>query len=497
MPGPSSIPAKRPAAPDAAEAAWVADEDRFVLQQARKKAAIRVKSGRAAPIDWLVVTLALTDPDRDALDDDLEGEEFEAADPEGVFEGLSEKDLSELEKAIEGYVVLEKGRREAEYWDMMRTICRDRRKHSQSVQTSARGVTSVKADLDKLLGPKDLEGLEKLERQIKTKLSSNEPIDTDYWEHLLSSLLVYKARAKLRKVSQSIKALRVGGLRGKQVAEADALKVRLQARAQSAVMANGDDQISGQDQDSTDRHDLDPEPLLRLRPEDKQLAILTPAEFAKQLETDRETIKRHGLLPNHKRSSTSTALEPAIKRQRTDDPATSAATQPTTFDRELARGLADNEEILTSEVEVVTKSLPRWLPTSRPRKPQSFNRLLLGYDWNKYNQTHYTTDAPPPKVVQGYRFNIFYPDLPPGAPTPTYKIEREDGRRRGEVRAEAGEEDMCTIRFVGGEPYLDVAWRIVDREWDFSAKRERGFRSSFDKGVLQVWFLFKRVYYRK
>ncbi|KAK6435853.1 hypothetical protein LTR95_007963 [Oleoguttula sp. CCFEE 5521] len=496
MPGPSSIPAKRPAAPDAAEAAWVADEDRFVLQQARKKAAIRVKSGRAAPIDWLVVTLALTDPDRDALDDDLVGEEFETADPEGVFEGLSGKDLDELEKGIEGYVVLERGRREAEYWDMMRTICRDRQKHSQSAQISARGVTSVKADLDKLLGPKDLEGLEKLERQIKTKLSSNEPIDTDYWEHLLSSLLVYKARAKLRKVSQSIKASRVDGFRKQQVAEADALKVRLQARSRSAVVANGDDQDPGKNQDSADRSDLDPEPLLRLHAEDKQLTTLTSAEFAKQLETDRETINRHGLLPNHKRSSTSTALEPASKRQRTDDANVSSA-QPTTFDRELARGLADNEEILTSEVDVTTKSLPRWLSTSRPRKPQSFNRLLLGYDWNKYNQTHYTTDAPPPKVVQGYRFNIFYPDLPPGAPTPTYKIEREDGRRRGEVRAEAGEEDMCTIRFVGGEPYLDVAWRIVDREWDFSAKRERGFRSSFDKGVLQVWFLFKRVYYRK
>ncbi|KAK6438446.1 hypothetical protein LTR95_005362 [Oleoguttula sp. CCFEE 5521] len=496
MPRSSSIPTKRPAAPDDAEAAWVADEDHFVLQQARKKAGIRVKSGRAAPIDWLVVTLALTDPDRDALDDDLEGEEFEAADPEGVFEGLSEKDLGDLEKGIDGYVVLEKGRREAKYWNMMRTICRDRRKHTQSVQSSARGVSSVAADLDKLLGPKDLEGLEKLERQIKTKLSSNEPIDTDYWEHLLSSLLVYKARVKLRKVSQSIKASRVGNLRQQQIAEADALKVRLLARAQSAVGALPPDGVPSDGRTEDERHALDPEPLLRLRPEDKQLATLTAGDFTKQLETDRQTIKRHGHLPHHKRASISTALQPTSKRQRTDDPSASTS-QPTTFDRELARGLADNEEILTSEIEVVTKSLPCWLPASRPRKPQSFNRLLLGYDWNKYNQTHYTTDAPPPKVVQGYRFNIFYPDLPPGAPTPTYKIEREDGRRRGEVRAEAGEEDMCTIRFVGGEPYLDVAWRIVDREWDFSAKRERGFRSSFDKGVLQVWFLFKRVYYRK
>jgi hypothetical protein len=34
-----------------------------------------------------------------------------------------------------------------------------------------------------------------------------------------------------------------------------------------------------------------------------------------------------------------------------------------------------------------------------------------GYEWNKYNQTHYDYDNPPPKVVQGYKFNILYHDL--------------------------------------------------------------------------------------
>lgn len=32
---------------------WVAQEDIFVLKQAKKKAEIRVKEGRAKPIDWL------------------------------------------------------------------------------------------------------------------------------------------------------------------------------------------------------------------------------------------------------------------------------------------------------------------------------------------------------------------------------------------------------------------------------------------------------------
>jgi hypothetical protein len=107
--------------------------------------------------------------------------------------------------------------------------------------------------------------------------------------------------------------------------------------------------------------------------------------------------------------------------------------------------------------------------------------MLKGYEWNKYNQTHYDHDNPPPKVVQGYKFNIFYPDLVDKTKAPTYRIEREHGRRRGQTFAPAGEDDTCLIRFTAGPPYEDIAFRIVDREWDYSAKRERGFRSSFDK----------------
>ena len=36
---------------------------------------------------------------------------------------------------------------------------------------------------------------------------------------------------------------------------------------------------------------------------------------------------------------------------------------------------------------------------------------MPGYDWNKYNQTHYDYDNPPPKTVHGYKFNILYHDL--------------------------------------------------------------------------------------
>lgn len=47
-----------------------------------------------------------------------------------------------------------------------------------------------------------------------------------------------------------------------------------------------------------------------------------------------------------------------------------------------------------------------WHDKYRPRKPRYFNRVKTGYDWNKYNQTHYDHDNPPPKTVQVHRVFI-------------------------------------------------------------------------------------------
>jgi hypothetical protein len=123
-----TIPAKRSASSrqdrpnkrtaNAQEDAWLADEDRFVLQQQKKKAALRVKGGRARPIDWLAVTLRFVDPTRDLLDEEVEDHDLEIVDPEGVLEGLGEKELSDLEKEVDDYLTLEANRSNQEYWNV-------------------------------------------------------------------------------------------------------------------------------------------------------------------------------------------------------------------------------------------------------------------------------------------------------------------------------------------------------------------------------------------
>ena len=114
-----SNPRKRPApSSDAQEDAWVAEEDQFVLRQAKRKAALRVKAKRPKPIDWLAVTLSVIDPTRDSRDEDEDGADLEMADPEGILESLNEEQLEELQKDIETYLTLEHHPTNKEYWQV-------------------------------------------------------------------------------------------------------------------------------------------------------------------------------------------------------------------------------------------------------------------------------------------------------------------------------------------------------------------------------------------
>ena len=94
-----------------------------------------------------------------------------------------------------------------------------------------------------------------------------------------------------------------------------------------------------------------------------------------------------------------------------------------------------------------------------------------------------STDNPPPKVVQGYKvsqlrgidcaavclfaddrgweqFNVFYPDLIDKRKAPTFKIVKEPGN-----------DETVLLHFSAGPPYEDIAFRIVNRDWEYSHKR--------------------------
>ncbi|KAL9000982.1 MAG: hypothetical protein Q9169_000466 [Polycauliona sp. 2 TL-2023] len=480
---------------------WVSKEDEFVLKQSKKKAHIRIKERRAKSIDWLAVTLDVIDSTKDLLEDNGEDADVEVVNPAGVFEGLDLSQLQDLAKEIQSYLTLETNPQNRKYWDSLRVICQDHQERLAPAMSHRRAGISVSADIDRLLAPKSAQELAVLKSQVTKKLQSNEPIDVEYWEQLLRNIAVYSAKAALDDVYISVVKSRLDDYRQGQRAEAAVSQQKLQTLLSRGSPANP---IAR----TTDLPaNLDPEPLLKLTPEDKTLETMDEKQFLANLTTDRQRVQKMGYIPPRSLQSDKTHRSPMPRPLVSASAASSRVapainddfSQATTalYEREVARGVQENEEIFAGEEDVRSVSKPQWAGKYRPRKPRYFNRVQMGYEWNKYNQTHYDHDNPPPKVVQGYKFNIFYPDLIDRTKAPTYRIERENGRRRGQSFAPAGEEDTCLIRFISGPPYEDLAFRIVDKEWDYSAKRERGFRSSFDKGILQLHFQFKKVYYRK
>ncbi|PFH62945.1 hypothetical protein XA68_10998 [Ophiocordyceps unilateralis] len=410
---------------------FVTDEDRFVLKQSKKKADIRVREGRAKPIDRLAFNLRYIDPERDVFDDDDDDVEIELQTPEFIVENLNIDQLDELQSDMESLLVLERDPTNVQYWEALQALCKDYRSKLGPRGREDRVLSSVAEDIDKILKPKTHDQLEALETQIQAKLRSNDDIDTDYWEQLLRNLLVWKSKATLTRIFQTAAGARERLLKEKR----------------------------GTGEQS--------------QPQQQSSAAVASAHSTEKM----------------------TSLQPGGAQPSGNEDASQAT--KALYDREAARGMTENEEIFTAEEAVPAQVKPRRTDRRGARKPRYFNRVQMGYEWNKYNQTHYDHDNPPPKVVQGYKFNIFYPELQDKTKAPTFKIIREHGRRRGQSHAAAGEADTCLIHFIAGPPYEDIAFRIVDREWDFSAKRERGFRSTFDRGILQLHFQFKKIFYRK
>jgi hypothetical protein len=51
------------------------------------------------------------------------------------------------------------------------------------------------------------------------------------------------------------------------------------------------------------------------------------------------------------------------------------------------------------------------------------------------------------------------------------------------------------IRFSAGAPYEDLAFQIINKEWDYSDRM--GFKSVFSRGILHLYFNFKKPRYRR
>ncbi|WFD39595.1 uncharacterized protein MJAP1_002575 [Malassezia japonica] len=441
---------------------WAAKEDQFHLEQAKLRASIRVRENRAQPIDVLVMHWMWARPSDGASSDEDDGAEAELAEPTALFSSLLPTELAELHQDIQSFVQLERDRDAIEFWRHMLIVCDDRLRTQRGEASGAHVDASIVAETDAMLAAKSADELYDLQCQVRAKLRSGEPLDVEYWESLLRRIVVWRSVARLREVHARVLDHRIAHLQRRQ---------RKEGRRQQTEMALELEEHTPAEAQLHETWDADMEPAPRdpgqLSYAERRLPVLTVAEQRRALVEARRRILRAAFVPRRRPRDEADAQETVADQM---------------FRIESERALGVEEETFNEDVSLGAP-VYQWQDKYRARKPRYFNRVHTGYEWNKYNQTHYDAENPPPKVVQGYKFNIFYPDLIDSTKAPSYKILREKGS------------DTALLRFSAGPPYEDIAFRIVDREWEFSHRK--GFRCTFERGILQLYFNFKRLKYRK
>nr|XP_036216135.1 cactin isoform X3 [Bactrocera oleae] len=361
---------------------WELQEDQFHLEQARLRSVIRIQDGRAKPIDLLAQYLS----------------------------GFKPEDTNEIQMH-EPYVLLnelDKGKN-TDFWNDMTVIVEDelfrlRKITNSSLESGSCGRREgihdcVAKDVAEIFRKKNAKQLNDLRFKIENKIKSrSDGVDISYWESLLSQLKAHMARARLRDKHQVNLRQKLNLLKNKSEKNDNSV-TSLTSNINESVTSSIETSSNVEKEPKTDPNTLQkffdlyedglysPKYISSLE-DDNNLPIATEEESYLGIELLRaETL-------NNKSQKENFTVE-AMRKDMGKDEAEFSVEVP---------------------LEVVQVASDKY----RPRKPRYFNRVHTGFEWNKYNQTHYDMDNPPPKIVQGYKFNIFYPDLIDKNITPQY-----------------------------------------------------------------------------
>ncbi|XP_063075524.1 splicing factor Cactin [Engraulis encrasicolus] len=527
---------------------WAEQEDNFHLHQAKLRSKIRIRDGRAKPIDLLAKYIS-------AEDDDLAVEMHE---PYTFLNGLTVTDMDDLLEDIKIYMELEQGKN-VDYWRDMTTITEDEISKLHKLEASGKapgsvtvstwdrreGInTSVSTDVQAVFRGKTYSQLQALLLNIESKISAGgSNLDIGYWESLLQQVRVYMARARLRERHQEVLRQKLYKLKQEQGVESEPLFPIIKEEDDEGEMQEDQPTSSAEAGPSRSSQQPETEPTATSQPDapedddedkgaqgskgdqsekepdakpstssssaagGKEKAEGEAAEEAEEGGATESVLTEDDLIQQSQAEYDSGRYSPTLLQsselpldahvieldedlhrlhiarrqlQVTGDLSESAEDA---FVRRAKEGMGADEAQFSVELPLTGK-MYLWADKYRPRKPRFFNRVHTGFEWNKYNQTHYDFDNPPPKIVQGYKFNIFYPDLIDKRSTPQYFLEPSPDNK-----------DFGILRFHAGPPYEDIAFKIVNREWEYSHRH--GFRCQFANGIFQLWFHFKRYRYRR
>ncbi|GMP84758.1 hypothetical protein CsSME_00038163 [Camellia sinensis var. sinensis] len=462
---------------------WEKKEEEFHFDQSKVRSEIRLREGRTKPIDILSKQL-------NPLDDF----DIEINEPYMVLKGLTVREMEELREDIKMHLDLDRATpTHIEYWEALLVVCdwelAEARKKDALDRARVRGEqppaellaeerglhSSIETDVKNLLQGKSYGELEALQSQIESQMRSGTAKVVEYWEAVLKRLHIYKAKACLKEIHTKMLRKHLEHLEQPLEGEENLEPERSLSPIEEET-----------DHDEKDAEAFSPEPM----PDEETHEVEEEAgSYSPQLLHDNEN--EEAIDPEEDRAILELKRKAVLEeQQRRIQEAMASRPAPPEDNLEIkamkAMGAMEEGDAVfgTGDEINLDSQVYWWHDKYRPRKPKYFNRVHTGYEWNKYNQTHYDHDNPPPKIVQGYKFNIFYPDLVDKIKAPTYTIEKD---------GDSGE--TCIIRFHAGPPYEDIAFRIVNKEWEYSHKK--GFKCTFERGILHVYFNFKRYRYRR
>lgn len=81
-------------------------------------------------------------------------------------------------------------------------------------------------------------------------------------------------------------------------------------------------------------------------------------------------------------------VQPVVEEQPPEAPISTDLSEAL-YRAEAEKELEEEEELFNMEENIAQPASYTWEDKWRPRKPRYFNRVHTGYEWNKYNQTHY------------------------------------------------------------------------------------------------------------
>lgn len=410
--------------------------------------------------------------------------------------------------------MLEQGKN-VDFWRDMTTITEDEISKLRKLEASGKGPgdrreginTAVSIDVQTVFKGKTYSQLQALHLNIETKIrAGGSNLDVGYWESLLQQVRVYMSRARLRERHQDVLRQKLFKLKQEQGVESEPLfpimkeetrrdaagTTTEEAGQSSAKNKNREtEEEAGPSTSSAGNQDEDGGDKGEKKEGEVVEAVLTEEDLIQQSQAEYDSGRYSPALLTTSElpldSHTTTPEEDAhrldLARQQLQITGDASESAEDAFVRRAKQGMGNDEAQFSVEFPVTGK-MYLWADKYRPRKPRFFNRVHTGFEWNKYNQTHYDFDNPPPKIVQGYKFNIFYPDLIDKRSTPQYFLEPSPDNK-----------DFGILRFHAGPPYEDIAFKIVNREWEYSHRH--GFRCQFSNGIFQLWFHFKRYRYRR